>query len=119
MRARDIDDLLCMPARMAIMVSLFSRKKMSFTELSEETGLADGNLYVQTRKLMDGGSLEKEKAQHGKRLVTFFRITDVGRSRLVAHLHRIWRDLGDESNRLAYKPGVKRKKTSEDDSRFW
>ncbi len=119
MKACDIDDLLCMPGRMAVIVSLFSRKEMTFTELSDETGLADGNLYVQTRKLAAVDYLAMEKAQRGKRMVTIFRITDKGRSHLVSHLNRIWRALGDESARGAYKKDNKRKEKSEDDSRFW
>ncbi len=118
MKACDIDDLLCMPARMAIMVSLTSRKEMTFTELGEETGLADGNLHVQTRKLLAGGYLEKEKAPQGKRMVTLFRITDEGQSRLVAHLRVVRRALGDESAPKPQKQD-KTKIKSEDDSFFW
>jgi DNA-binding PadR family transcriptional regulator len=119
MKACDIDDLLCMPARMAVIVSLFSLKEMTFTELSDETGLADGNLHVQTRKLQANDYLTKEKAQRGNRMVTIFRISDKGRSQLVSHLNKIWRDLGDESARGAYKKDQNRNKKSEDDSRFW
>lgn len=119
MKASDIDDLLCMPARMAIIVSLFTRKEMTFTELGEATGLADGNLHVQTRKLMVGACVDKEKAPRGKRMVTLFRLTEEGRSRLVAHLNVVWRALGDESLPLSYKYDFKRKKQSKDDSRVW
>ncbi len=119
MKAHDIDDLFCMPARMAIMVSLFSTKEMTFTELGDETGLADGNLHVQTRKLLDVGCLAKEKATRGNRQVTIFRITDEGRSRLVAHLNVIWRTLGDKSAIRLQRQDFKVRKKNEDDSRFW
>ncbi len=48
------------PARLAIIASLASGEPRSFTELKEETGLADGNLHVQTRKLQEIGYIESQ-----------------------------------------------------------
>ena len=62
MKACDIDDLLCMPARMAIMVSLTSRKEMTFTELGDdackislhlEFSMSNGLLGVAAGKLFN------------------------------------------------------------------
>ncbi len=51
---------------------------MRFSDLKCESGLADGNLHVQTGKLADAGYVEIRKALRGRRQVTEYRITELG-----------------------------------------
>lgn len=75
MNAREIDDLLGTPARLAIVATLARVEALAFTELGRETGLADGNLHVQTRKLVSAGYLSGVKGRKGNRRVTCFSLT--------------------------------------------
>lgn len=54
---------------------------MSFTELSKATGLADGNLHVQTRKLEEAGYLRAKRTSRGRRGRTLYEVTPVGERR--------------------------------------
>ena len=68
MRASDLDDTLSSPARIAIMAALVPGQALSFTVLKRATGLADGNLHVQARKLAAAECLIIRKQPHqGKR----------------------------------------------------
>jgi DNA-binding transcriptional ArsR family regulator len=78
MRVSDVDDLLGTPARLAIMATLAAGRGWSFTELRDETGLADGNLHVQTGKLVKAGYVTKTKTTDGGRSVTVFEATAAG-----------------------------------------
>ena len=89
MKARDIDILLGTPARLAITASLAGAGPLTFTQLRQETGLADGNLHVQTRRLIDAGYLEGGKTQSGNRTLTSFHLTETGRERYRAHIRMI------------------------------
>lgn len=94
MKARDIDILLGTPARLAIMASLTGGGPLTFTQLRQETGLADGNLHVQARRLIDAGYVDAGKTRAGKRTLTRFESTDRGRERYQAHVRMISRPLG-------------------------
>ena len=58
---------LTSPARLAILACLVPGEPWSFTELKRQTGIADGNLHVQTRKLEEVGYIEITKGMRGKR----------------------------------------------------
>ncbi|MBM4118765.1 transcriptional regulator, partial [bacterium] len=47
----DFDETLSSAARMGIVAALITGEPVAFTDLKQRTGLADGNLHVQTRKL--------------------------------------------------------------------
>ncbi len=91
------DTHLTSPARLAIIASLVSGEPRSFTELKEETGLADGNLHVQTRKLEEVGYIESNKGRRGGRSYTRFRITEEGLANLKLHIRKLQSILGRES----------------------
>jgi DNA-binding PadR family transcriptional regulator len=57
--------------------------------MKSATGLADGNLHVQTRKLSDAGYLKISKARHGGRSVTEFCLTDLGLERFRLHVMKL------------------------------
>lgn len=82
MNVREIDELLGIPARLAIALSLADGRPCTFTDLKQATGLADGNLHVQCRKLVDGGYVQAEKTRRGGRMVTCFSLLPLGRSKL-------------------------------------
>ncbi len=89
MRVGDIEDLLGTPARLAIVATVADGAPRTFTALREETGLADGNLHVQTRKLVDGGFLTRQRQRRGGRTVTSFALTAYGRAALEEHVRRL------------------------------
>lgn len=89
MNARDIDELLGTPARLAIVATLARVPSLAFTDLGRETGLADGNLHVQTRKLTAAGYVQGEKGKRGNRQVTCFALTDLGREKFRNHIQTL------------------------------
>ncbi len=89
MKASDVDDHLGIPARLAIVATLALGQRLTFTELREQTGLADGNLHVQTRKLLAAGYLTGERVRLGGRSVTRFELTERGRLAFVELIRRL------------------------------
>ena len=120
-KVQDIDDLLGTNARLAIVLTLADGQPWTFTALRDETGLADGNLHVQSRKLVAAKYLISEKTKRGNRLVTAFSLTSMGRERLKEHVLRVGQALGlksfapDDSGRGSNR----RKQTQNDDSQVW
>ena len=80
------DEMISAPCRLGILATLVPGQPVSFTEMKAATSLSDGNLHVQTRKLADAGYIEINKTMKGKRSVTQFSITRLGRDRLQLHL---------------------------------
>ncbi len=87
--AREMDDLLGTNGRLAIVATLAQVDFLTFTELGLETGLADGNLHVQTRKLLAAGYLSRQAERRGGRKVTCFALTTLGRERFTEHVGRL------------------------------
>jgi len=96
MNVQDLDDLLGTPARLAIISTVAGGERWTFTALRGETGLADGNLHVQTRKLTAAGYLARERQRQGNRTVTCFELTEKGRQAFLNHIRRLNRALGGE-----------------------
>lgn len=96
MKVTALDPLLGTPARLAVMATLADGRDRTFTELREATGLADGNLHVQTSKLADGGYLKIRKVRRGGRQVTCFRAEDEGIEALRRHVEKLRRALAGE-----------------------
>ncbi len=89
MKANDLDEVLGIPARLAIVATLMPGRQLSFTTLGEQTGIAAGNLHVQTRKLVDAGYIVAERGRQGGRGVTRFEITERGRLRYQEHVRNL------------------------------
>jgi len=115
MKADDFDDILCSPARLAIVGALLPGETLSFTELKRSTGLADGNLHVQTRKLEKAGYLEIQKGQSGRRTVTRFRLSERGLEEFKLHVRKLESLL--EGSEAITKPVLARDR--KDDSQVW
>jgi DNA-binding MarR family transcriptional regulator len=96
MKVMDIDDILGVPARLAIIATAAGGERWTFTELRTETGLADGNLHVQTRKLTVAGYLAKDREKRGNRNVTCFELTEKGRQAFQNHIRRLSRALAGD-----------------------
>lgn len=111
----DFDEMLTSSARLAILASLVSGAALSFMQLKRETGLADGNLHVQTRKLADAAYIEIQKIQRGKRGLTQFQVTDLGVAALKLHVRKLLAILSLESGEIQPSPGPGKS----DDSQVW
>ncbi len=109
------DEYLTSPSRLNIVAALFSGESLSFTKLKEKTGLADGNLHVQTRKLAEAGYLEIVKGMRGRRKVTEFRITELAVESLKLHVRKLQRIVATETGEIRPKPAS----DHEDGSQVW
>ena len=109
------DKIISAPCRLGILATLVPGVSVSFTEMKVATSLSDGNLHAQTRKLGDVGYIEISKKTKGKRSVTEFRITELGRERLQLHIIKLQRilDAGAGPRRPA------RATARPDDSAVW
>lgn len=86
MHVQDVDELLALPARLALVATVADGRRWSFSALGDETGLADGNLHVQARRLVEAGYLERATQRRGNRKVTVFALTPRGRAAFEDHL---------------------------------
>jgi hypothetical protein len=94
MHVRELDELLGTSARLAIMATVMDGQRWTFSALGRETGLADGNLHVQTGKLTAARFLAREKMARGNRTVTGFEVTEKGRRVFQEYVRRL-REAGD------------------------
>ncbi len=109
------DEMISSPARLAILATLVPGDAVRFTALKEATGLADGNLHVQTNKLADAGYVEIRKARRGSRRVTEFQLTELGLERFRVHVRRLQEVLDTEVGIFRPTPAAARR----DDSEVW
>ena len=93
----EFDQMISAPCRLGILATLVPGQPVTFTEMKEATSLSDGNLHVQTRKLHDVGYIDINKSTKGRRTVTEFRITDLGRERLRLYVMKLQQILDVES----------------------
>ena len=110
-----IDEMISAPCRLGILATLIPGKPVTFMEMKAATSLSDGNLHVQTRKLSDAGYININKTTKGRRTVTEFRITDLGRERLRLHVMKLQQILDADAGTEAPAQGARRT----DDSAVW
>lgn len=111
------DPLLVFSSRLAVVACLAHGEPMSFMELRNATGLADGNLHVQASRLVAAGLVERwREAAGGSRARTFYRITPEGRRRLRDLVNRLELSLEQAP---PGRTGGTVKPRREDDSRVW
>lgn len=72
--------------RLAACVLLSRHDAMSFTGLKQVLGETDGSLGAHLRKLEESGYLAVEKTYRDRRPVTWYRLSDSGRTSLKRHL---------------------------------
>ena len=120
MNVRDIHELLGTPARLAIVATLAGCRSLSFTELRNVTGLADGNLHVQARRLVEAGWLVSAKQRRGNRPVTCYRLTEMGRQGLRDHARKLGRALDwDDADPSAFGSDDAGAQPPRDDFKVW
>ena len=107
--------MISAPCRLGILATLIPGLPVTFTEMKDATSLSDGNLHVQTRKLADVGYISIHKTPKGRRTVTEFRITDLGRERLRLHVMKLQQVLDAEPS--AEQPATSSRRS--DDSAVW
>ncbi len=112
----EFDEMISAPSRLGILATLVPGDPVSFTEMKSATSLSDGNLHVQTRKLADARYIEILKTRQGRRSVTQFRITDLGRERLRLHVMKLQQILNTET-RTTRRSRVRTRRA--DDSAVW
>ena len=99
------DEMISAPCRLGILATLSPGKPITFMEMKAATSLSDGNLHVQTKKLSDVGYINISKKTKGRRTVTEFRITDLGRERLRLHVMKLQQILDADSSAEAPTQG--------------
>lgn len=111
----NFDEMISAPCRLCILATLVPGVPVSFTEMKAATSLSDGNLHVQTRKLAGVGYIDISKSMKGRRSVTEFRMTELGRERLRLHIMKLQKILDAEVGvrTPAQRPG------RPDDSAVW
>jgi len=109
------DKMISAPCRLGILAALVPGDSVSFSELKSATSLSDGNLHAQTRKLDEVGYIEISKTKKGKRSVTEFRITGLGRERLQLHIMKLQKILDTDTG--AKRPVQRTRRP--DDSAVW
>jgi len=90
--------MISAPCRLGILATLVPGLPVTFMEMKAATSLSDGNLHVQTRKLSEVGYININKTAKGRRTVTEFRITDLGRERLRLHVMKLQQILDGETS---------------------
>ena len=74
----DIDRVVHEPARLIILIYLYSVEKADFTFLLNATGLTWGNLSSHISKLEEAGYVHVEKGFVGKKPHTLLKLTPAG-----------------------------------------
>ena len=113
--AKRFDDMISSSARLATLAPLVPGEAIAFSDLKRESGLADGNLHVQTGKLAAAGYVEIRKALRGRRQVTEYRITELGFERFRLFVRQLEAILDSEAGIIQPVLAADRK----DDSEVW
>jgi DNA-binding PadR family transcriptional regulator len=113
------DEMISSPGRLGILATLVPGEPVSFSQMKSTTSLSDGNLHVQTRKLADAGYIDISKKMKGRRSVTEFRITGLGRERFQLYVMKLQKILDADAGarRPAKRPAQRAART--DDSAVW
>ena len=89
----EIDKLIHEPARLMILATLHAVENADFLFVERQTGLTRGNLSSHMSKLEKAGYIDITKEFVDKIPRTLLRITDDGRSALLAYIERMERVL--------------------------
>ena len=89
-----LDGLLEHRVRLAICVLLSAHDALSFSWLKHSLRETDGNLGAHLRRLEEAGYLSADKTFRQRRPVTWYRLSDEGRSSLQLHIESLTNLLG-------------------------
>lgn len=90
----DIDRVVHEPARLMVLIYLYSVEKADFTFLLNATELTWGNLSSHISKLEEAGYVDVEKGFVGKKPHTLLKLTPAGRHAVDAYRHTMQAALG-------------------------
>ena len=93
---QDIDRTIHEPARLLLLIYLFSVEKADFTFLKLQTGMTQGNLASHLNKLESAGYIHTEKIFKNKRPLTLISISDTGKNAFISYvkeMYHYFRDL--------------------------
>ncbi len=93
---QDIDRTIHEPARLLLLIYLFSVEKADFTFLRLQTGMTQGNLSSHLNKLEAAGYIHTEKRFKNRRPLTLISISQPGKEAFKAYvkgMHRYFEDL--------------------------
>ncbi len=79
---REIDDVIHVPARLAILSFLFQHEKAKFNTLKDVLGVTSGNLSSHLKRLELHGLIEIEKRFVNAKPTTIIHITEKGKDSL-------------------------------------
>jgi DNA-binding MarR family transcriptional regulator len=86
---RGLDPLLEHRARLAACVLLAEHGEVSFARFKQWLEMTDGNLGAQLRKLEDAGYVQLRRDFHERKPVTWYSLTEAGRTALDSHLKHL------------------------------
>ena len=93
---QNIDRTIHEPARLLLLIYLYSVEKADFTFLRKQTGMTQGNLSSHLNKLEAAGYISMEKRFKNRRPLTLIALTDQGRlafGTYVKKMHLYFKDL--------------------------
>jgi len=85
----ELDAMLNVPVRLAVVSILVKMKQADFNHLLEATNTTQGNLSHQIKKLNEAGYIEVEKTYKGNYPQTICRLTVKGRSAFQKYVEAI------------------------------
>ena len=93
---QEIDRTIHEPARLLLLIYLYSVEKADFTFLKQQTGMSQGNLSSHLSKLEQAGYIQIEKKFKNRRPLTLAKISDSGREAFTTYvkgMHHYFSDL--------------------------
>ncbi|WP_419939573.1 winged helix-turn-helix domain-containing protein [Candidatus Palauibacter sp.] len=90
---RDLDPLIHSRIRLSILAILASVEDAEFTHLRDQVKTTDGNLGAHLRRLEDAGYVRVSKSFVGRRPITRYRTTELGRGAFRDYVRRLERIL--------------------------
>jgi len=97
----EIDRILHEPARLTMLIYLYSLKTADFTFLRQQTGLTQGNLSSHLSKLESTGFVSVKKTFRGKRPLTLVELSAKGREAFRQYVEAMYDFYGDLHSMMA------------------
>jgi len=90
-----IDRTVHEPARLLLLIYLFSVETADFTFLKQQTGMTQGNLSSHLSKLETAGYIHTEKLFKNRRPLTLVKISDSGREAFKTYVNSMYHYFSD------------------------
>ena len=84
-----MDDLLLSKIRLAVVAELLASEWASFSDLQKSVATTNGNLSAHLAKLVENQYVEEEKSFVDRRPHSRYRLTSLGRERMIAHVRSL------------------------------